>query len=111
MILDDDSADLLVNRWVNRYIDPVSYIWTTQERKLKFNTGDVVDLNTSTSVGFDGLPAISTRCQITSIKPNYKAYGREYTVTGLSYEPIFEDNSEIIISGRQSIRSFTNISI
>ena len=88
-----------MNRWVNRYIDPASYTWKTPERKLNFNTGDVVDLRTIAEVGFNGLPSASARAQITSIKPNYMTEGRDYTITALSYEPVFADNSEIVITG------------
>lgn len=100
--IDDDSADLLVNRWVNRYIDPQNYTWKTQERKLSFSTGDVVTLETLDDVGFNGLPSANTRAQITSIKPSYKKYGREYMVTAESYEPLFLSGSEIVITGNIS---------
>lgn len=98
-IISKDGADLLVNRWVNRYINPFSYSWITPERKLNFNTGDVVDINSRSEVGFDGLRSKVSRAQITSIKPNYRAEGRDYTVTATSYEPLFSTGSEIIISG------------
>ena len=99
VLLDKDGADLLVNRWVNRYSDPVGYTWTTQERKLTFNTGDVVDVKDLTTVDFAGVANSSARAQITSIRPNYTQYGREYRVTGLSYEPNFVTGTEIIITG------------
>lgn len=98
-IIDKNAADLLVNRWVNRYVNPFSYSWTTPERKLTFNTGDVVDINTRSEVSFDGSRSRTSRAQITSIKPNYRREGRDYTVTALSYEPLFSTGSEIIISG------------
>jgi len=98
-VLEKDSADLLTNRWVNRYSDPINFTWMTQERKLNFNTGDVVDIQDLTTVNFAGLPTNTARAQITSIKPNYTQMGRTYTVTGLSYEPTFSEGSEIIISG------------
>ncbi|HHZ68938.1 MAG TPA: hypothetical protein EYN54_01330 [Methylococcaceae bacterium] len=98
-LLNKDQADLLVNRWVNRYVNPFRYTWTTPERKLNFNTGDVVDLISSADSGFNGLPSSSSRCQIMSIKPNYKTDGRDYTVEGLSYEPVFDVGAEVIITG------------
>ena len=68
-VIDEVAANTLVNRYVLRYgITPESYTWKTQERKLNFKTGDVVDLNTSAKVGFDGLPDSGTRAQIISIK-------------------------------------------
>jgi hypothetical protein len=97
--LDEDSANLLVNRWVNRNTNPVDYTWRTQERKLNFNTGDVVDFVLNDEVGFDGLPLGSSRGQITSIKTNYNKEGRDYTVTAQTYEPVFPSGSEIIITG------------
>jgi hypothetical protein len=74
----------------------------TQERKLDFKVGDVKDLRTSLNVGFNGLQSSIDRAQITSIKPMYKSYGREYKVTALSYEPVFSDNSEVVITGNVS---------
>ena len=101
-LLDKDSADLLVNRTVNRYSNPFEFSFMTQERKLDFKVGDVKDLRTSLNVGFNGLQSSIARAQITSIKPMYKNYGREYKVTALSYEPVFEDNSEVVITGNVS---------
>ena len=98
-LLDKDAADLLVNRWVSRYSNPKSYTWTTQERKLSFATGQVVDVKDLTNVGFDGIPASNTRAQVTSVRPNYRGEGRSYTISALSYEPLFITGSEIIISG------------
>jgi hypothetical protein len=102
VLLDKDGADLLVNRWVNRYSDPVAYNWTTQERKLTFNTGDVVDVTDLSTVDFAGAANSISRAQITSIRPSYTQYGREYKVTGLSYEPNFVTGTEIIITGNAS---------
>jgi len=102
-LLDKDSADLLVNRYVNRFIDPDEYVWKTPERKLNFKVGNVVDIFSSAKVGFNGLPTGgATRGQVTSIQPIYKNEGREYKVTALSYEPTFSDNSEIVITGNIS---------
>lgn len=101
-LLDDDSADLLVNRWVNRYINPADYIWKTDENKRTFNTGDIVDLNTSVDVGFDGLQNTTVRGQITAIKPIYGKEGRSYSVKAATYEPVFADNSEVVITGNHS---------
>ena len=98
-ILTKDSADALVNRYVNRYIDPHFYQWKTQERKLNFKTGDIVDIDSSTDINFDGSNSATVRAQIVSIKPNYTPFGRDYSIKALSYEPVFADNSEIVISG------------
>lgn len=107
-LINKDAADLLVNRWVNRYSNPYSFTWTTQERKLTFKTGDVVDVQDLTSVNFAGLPTSNTRAQITSIRPNYTAYGREYSVSALSYEPNFVSGTEIVITGtRTDINLYT----
>lgn len=105
-VIGTDAADLLVNRWVSRYINPINYSWTTQERKLNFKQGDIVDLNTSVDVGFDGLPSTQARGQILSIQPKYTSVGREYIVSALTYEPVFADNSEIVISG-----NITNVNL
>lgn len=101
-LLDKDSADLLVNRTVNRYSNPFEFTFMTQERKLDFSVGDVRDLTTSVNVGFNGLQSSTDRAQVTSIKPIYKGYGREYKITALSYEPVFANNSEVVITGSVS---------
>jgi hypothetical protein len=103
-----ESADILVNRWVNRYSNPHSFTWTTQERKLTFATGDVVDIKDLTTVNFAGLPEANTRAQITSIRPNYTEFGRSYNVSALSYEPNFVSGTEIVITGsRTDINLYT----
>lgn len=98
-IIDKTAADLLVQRWVSRYSSPFSFTWTTQEKKLNFSVGDVVDVKSSITVDFNGLPNNVSRCQITSIKPKYSSQGREYMISALSYEPAFLNNSEVVISG------------
>ena len=97
VLLDKNGADLLVQRFVARYSSPVSYSWKTQERKLTFKVGDIVDLNTSATVDFSGAMSSTTRAQVTSIKPNYTQYGRDYTVTALAYAAVFETGEEIIL--------------
>lgn len=97
--LSKDAADLLTQRWVSRYIDPKIFSWTTQESKLNFNLGDVVDIAVDEDVGFNGLKSTATRAQITSIRPVYSSVGRHYAITALSYEPVFADNAEIVITG------------
>jgi hypothetical protein len=96
---DKDAADLLVNRWVNRFINPSFYSWVTPEKKRTFEVGDIVDLQTSITVGFNGISTATARAQIVSIKPKYTSIGREYNVKALAYEPVFADGSEIVISG------------
>jgi len=101
-VISTTAAQLLVNRYVNRYVNPVDYSWKTQESQLDFKVGDVVDLDTSVDVGFDGQQSTNIRGQILSIQPKYTNVGREYQVSALSFEPVFEDNSEVIISGNTS---------
>ena len=100
--IDRDAAVLLTNRYVNRFIDPNYFSWTTQESKLTFDVGDVVDKFTSATTGFDGLPTTTSRAQILAIKPRYTKVGREYSVKALSYEPLFETGSEIPLTGTTS---------
>ena len=97
--IDRDGAILLTNRYVNRFIDPNYFTWTTQESKLTFDVGDVVDKFTSAATGFDGMPTSTSRAQILAIKPRYTNVGREYSVKALSYEPLFETGSEIPQTG------------
>lgn len=98
-LLVKDSADLLVNRWVNRYSNPFSYSWTTPERKRNFNIGDIVEIKSSATTDFSGVSTGSIRAQINSIKPMYSDLGREYRVSALAYDPVFASGSEIVISG------------
>lgn len=97
--IDRDGAILLTNRYVNRFIDPNYFTWTTQESKLTFDVGDVVDKFTSAATGFDGMPTSTSRAQILAIKPRYTNVGREYSVKALSYEPLFETGSEVLQTG------------
>ena len=97
-ILDDTSAALLVQRYVSRFkFTPKVYSWVTPERKLNFNTGDVVDITTGETQGFSGEPSGSERAQILSIAPKYKMEGREYNIKAITYEPAFADNSVIVL--------------
>lgn len=105
-IVSDTAADLLVNRTANRFSNPQRFTWTTQEVKRNFKVGDVATLVTESLVGFDGLPSTISRAQILQVKPKYTAFGREYQVEALSYEPSFSDGEEIVISG-----SVTNINL
>jgi len=107
VVLDTDSANLLVNRWVNRYSNPFSFTWTTQERKLSFDVGDVVDIQDLSTVDFAGLPVATSRAQVTSIRPSYTGDGREYKISALAYLPNFETGSEFVISG--NILNYINL--
>ena len=101
-IIDDDAADLLVQRYVSRFTNPFTYTWTTQENKRDFLVGDVVDIEASVTTGFDGSTSSASRAQITSIKPTYKNFGREYMINAIAYEPVFATGSEIVITGAVS---------
>lgn len=101
-VLEKDSADLLVNRWVNRFIDPFDYSFKVPERKRSFKTGDIVDTSVFADVGFDGLQDTGNRVQVLSVKPNYTNIGRDYTISALSYEPVFATGSEIVVTGNVS---------
>jgi hypothetical protein len=101
-IIDKDAADLWAQRYVSRYLDPFSYTWQTDERKLNFNVGDVVDIESSIITGFNGSSSTGARTQITQINPKYTSSGRYYQVSSLTYEPVFATNSEIVITGNVS---------
>lgn len=102
-LLNQPSADLLVQRFVSRYkYTPQSYTWACPEKFLDFGVGDVVDMEHSELVGFDGLPN-SPRAQITSIQPKYSnTKGRSYTVKGYTYEQpaASSGDNEFTLSGR-----------
>ncbi len=98
-LISEDSAILLTQRTVSRFkFTPLTSSWITDERKLNFNVGDVIDYSTSEIQGPDGLPSSSTRAQVISIQPVYKKDGREYKVKAMTYEPAFGDNSEVSLS-------------
>lgn len=87
-IIDKDGADLLCVRYVQRYgLLPRRYQWTTQERFRTFNVGDVVNVLSPSTQGFDGLPATNIRAQIIQIQPVLNNVGREYKVQALTYQP------------------------
>lgn len=98
-LLTPTSAALLVNRHISRNTNPLSYKWITQERKLNFDIGDVLNIVTDADVGFSGSAASGTRAQITEIRPKYNKLGREYSISALSYQAAFDTGEEIIISG------------
>lgn len=98
-LLNKDSADLLTQRYVSRFkFTPFLRSWTTDERYLTFKTGDVVDVITTADQSASGLISNNIRAQILSIKPNYTANGRTYSVKSMTYEAAFNTGSEIVLS-------------
>ena len=96
-LLNKDSADLLTQRYVSRFkFTPFVRDFVTEERFLKFKTGDVVDLQTTVDQGPDGLPSGNIRAQITKINPDYGKDGRTYKVSTMTYEAAFNSGSEIV---------------
>jgi hypothetical protein len=97
-LLNKDSADLLTQRCVSRFkFTPFVREFVTEERFLKFKTGDVVDLQTTVDQGPDGLPSGNIRAQITKINPVYGKDGRTYSVSTMTYEAAFNSGSEIVL--------------
>lgn len=97
-LLNKDSADLLVQRYVSRFkFTPFVRTWQTEERYLTFNVGDVVDIITSSDQSPSGLPSGDLRAQIIKINPKYTNTGRTYDITAMTYEAAFNDNSEIVL--------------
>ena len=97
--IDKNTADLLVSRYLQRNLNPYSLTWTTQEKKLSFAVGDVVDIKTANVVGFSGLPSTNARGQIIKAQPEYTIYGRQYRCEAFVYEPSLDTGTEIVISG------------
>jgi len=97
-LLTKDAADLLTQRYVSRFkFTPFTRVFQVEERALNFNTGDVVDLVTTTDQGSDGLISGNIRAQILKINPRYQKDGRIYDVTTMSYEAAFNSGSEIVL--------------
>lgn len=98
-IIDKDAADLLVQRYVSRFkLSPREFSFTTQERFLTFNTGDVVDLQSYGIQTADGSLSTDRRAQILSIATKFTKEGRKYSVKALTYESALLSGSEIVIS-------------
>jgi len=106
-LLDDDSADLLVQRWVSRFgVKPKFPTCEIPEAKLTINLGDVIDYRFLSDQGADGLPNTNARAQVISIKPKYKG-GRTYQVKLASYEAVAESGTEFILNNVNQINLFT----
>ncbi len=93
------GAELLTQRFVSRFgFAPVRYSWTTQERFLNFNIGDIVSITSSELQNFDGSDK-EVRAQILSVKPRIGRISREYSITALTYEAAFQNGTEFTVSG------------
>ena len=100
VMLNKDSADLLVQRYVSRFkFTPYLRTFTADERYINYKTGDVVNINSEVDQGFDGANSNNIRAQILKINPRYTKEGRQYKVDAMTYEAAFEDNSEIVLDG------------
>jgi len=108
-LLNEESANLLTQRYVSRFkFTPYIRPWTTEERFLTFKTGDVIDISAESEQSFDGLASDNLRAQITKINPKYTNSGRYYDVTAMTYEPAFNTGTEIILTSTlTSINLFT----
>jgi hypothetical protein len=108
-LLNEDSANLLTQRFVSRFkFTPYIRPWITEERFLTFKTGHVVDISAQSEQSFDGLASDNLRAQITKINPRYTNSGRYYDVTAMTYEPAFNTGTEIILNSTlTSINLFT----
>ena len=97
-ILTKDAADLLTQRYVSRFkFTPYIRSFEVEERVLKFNTGDVVDLVTTVDQGPSGAISGNIRAQILKINSKYGKAGRTYDVKTMSYEAAFNSGSEIVL--------------
>ena len=97
-LLTKDAADLLTQRYVSRFkFTPYIRNFEVEERALKFNTGDVVDLVTTVDQGPSGAVSGNIRAQILKINPKYGKAGRTYDVKTMSYEAAFNSGSEIVL--------------
>ena len=98
VMLNKDSAELLVQRYVSRFkFTPFLRTFTADERYLNYKTGDVVNINSEIDQGFDGSNSTNVRAQILKINPSYTNEGRQYKIDAMTYEAAFEDNSEIVL--------------
>jgi len=100
VLLTKNSADLLVQRYVSSFkFTPKIYTWVTPERKLNFNTGDIVDIKSGETQSISGEISSNERAQVLSINPKYTPHGRTYNIKAMTYTPAFSDNTVFIIDG------------
>lgn len=106
-IINKSAGDLLVSRFLQQYgITPQLYRWTTQERNLSFKTGDIKNLSTLQTPGFDGLPSTNVRAQILNIQPIFTPTGREYKVKALTYLPAISTDAVFTILSATELNLF-----
>ena len=97
-LVDSNAAQLLTQRYVSRFKKtPFTYTWEAQERFLTYKTGDVVDIASINTQGFDGSASGDLRAQITKINPVYGKGGRTYKVSAINYEVALETGTEIVL--------------
>ena len=95
--LNKSSAELRTVRYLQRYGEtPQEISWKTQERFRTFKVGDVVNLVTYQTQGFDGLPDTSLIVQITKLQPVLTLAGRYYNVQSLSYFDVSDLKTTLI---------------
>lgn len=100
VLLTKNSADLLVQRYVSSFkFTPKIYTWVTPERKLNFNTGDIVDIKSGETQSMSGEKSSNERAQVLSINPKYTTHGRTYNIKAMTYTPAFSDNEIITLTG------------
>ena len=98
VLLTKTSADLLVQRYVSSFkFTPKIYTWVTPERKLNFNTGDIVDIKSGETQSISGEISSNERAQVLSINPKYTTHGRTYNIKAMTYTPAFSDNTVFIL--------------
>ncbi|MCA9326855.1 hypothetical protein KC976_04630, partial [Candidatus Saccharibacteria bacterium] len=96
--LSTNQADLLVQRTVSRFgFVPFEYSWTTEERFLDFEVGDVREISSPELQDADGANKV-VRAQILSIQPQIDI-GRSYKCKALSYEAAFADDEVFTLTG------------
>ena len=97
-LLSDSAAQLLTQRYVSRFrLTPFIRSWESDERRMTYSVGDVVDLFTTSDQAFDGTYSGNVRSQIISIKTKYTKSGRAYEAKGMTYEAAFNDGSQLVI--------------
>lgn len=97
-MIDEDSANLLVQRYVSRFkFTPNIRPFMGDERYLTYNLGDVVDIQSGIDQAADGSTSSNVRAQITKVTPKYTAQGRQYAIETTTYEAAFEDGTEIVL--------------
>jgi hypothetical protein len=106
-LLDDNSAELLTKRTVNRFgFKPQFFSWVTQPQKLSFKTGDIVSIISKDIQDYNGnYLTQNKRAQIVKVEPQYKKDGISYNIKALTYQVEIQSGTEFVVTNIDSSKT------